>query len=166
MRRNFREWSVAAALLAVLVLLRILAPSFYQPQPLLSLSTREGPVLLVACGAALVILARQIDISIGSQFGVVGVLVGSIALLADMFLRWSWWGGGRRRFEHIRDAATMAHRHRRDFLLHAVFVDFEVFLRQVGDELSALVLDDDVHRDGIDLNAEGGRLRLRRRCGS
>ena len=56
MRRNFREWSVAAALLAVLVLLRILAPSFYQPQPLLSLSTREGPVLLVACGAALVIL--------------------------------------------------------------------------------------------------------------
>jgi rhamnose transport system permease protein len=79
MRRNFREWSVAAALLAVLVLLRILAPSFYQPQPLLSLSTREGPVLLVACGAALVILARQIDISIGSQFGVVGVLVGMLA---------------------------------------------------------------------------------------
>lgn len=25
----------------------------------------------------------------------VGVLVGSIALLADLFLRWTWWGGGR-----------------------------------------------------------------------
>jgi heat shock protein HtpX len=27
----------------------------------------------------------------------VGVLVGSIALLADLFLRWTWWGGGRMR---------------------------------------------------------------------
>lgn len=27
----------------------------------------------------------------------VGVLVGSIALLADIFLRWTWWGGGRHR---------------------------------------------------------------------
>jgi heat shock protein HtpX len=27
---------------------------------------------------------------------IVGVLVGSIALLADFFLRWTWWGGGRR----------------------------------------------------------------------
>ncbi len=26
----------------------------------------------------------------------VGVLVGSVALLADMFLRWTWWTGGRR----------------------------------------------------------------------
>ena len=28
---------------------------------------------------------------------IVGVLVGSIALLADFFLRWTWWGGGGRR---------------------------------------------------------------------
>lgn len=28
---------------------------------------------------------------------IVGVLVGSIALLADFFLRWTWWGGGRSR---------------------------------------------------------------------
>ena len=27
---------------------------------------------------------------------IVGVLVGSIALLSDFFLRWTWWGGGRR----------------------------------------------------------------------
>jgi len=53
MKENFREWSVAGVLLLVLVLLRIFAPGFYQPQPLLSLATREAPVLLVACGAAL-----------------------------------------------------------------------------------------------------------------
>jgi heat shock protein HtpX len=27
---------------------------------------------------------------------IVGVLVGSIALLSDFFLRWTWWGGGSR----------------------------------------------------------------------
>ncbi len=27
---------------------------------------------------------------------IVGVLVGSVALLSDFFLRWTWWGGGRR----------------------------------------------------------------------
>ena len=79
MKENFREWSVAGVLLLVLVLLRLFAPGFYQPQPLLSLATREAPVLLVACGAALVIISRQIDISIGSQFGAVGVLIGLLA---------------------------------------------------------------------------------------
>jgi rhamnose transport system permease protein len=79
MKKNFREWSVAGALLVVLAALAFVAPGFYQPQPLLSLATREAPVLLVACGAALVIVARQIDISLGSQFGVVGVCIGLLA---------------------------------------------------------------------------------------
>jgi heat shock protein HtpX len=35
----------------------------------------------------------------------VGVLVGSIALLADFFLRWTWWGGGGRRSSRDRDGA-------------------------------------------------------------
>ena len=36
----------------------------------------------------------------------VGVLVGSIALLADLFLRWTYWGGGRR---SSRDQIGRAH---------------------------------------------------------
>ena len=36
---------------------------------------------------------RNVDIRFGL---LVAVLVGSIALLADMFLRFTWWGGGRR----------------------------------------------------------------------
>ena len=51
----------------------------------------------------------------------------------------------RRRFEHVRDAAAMAHRHRRDFLLDAVFVDLELVFLQVGNETALVVLDDDVH---------------------
>ena len=79
MMRHFRELSVAAALLLVLVALAIVAPGFYQPQPLLSLATREAPTLVVACGMALVIICRQIDISVGSQFAVCSVAAGVLA---------------------------------------------------------------------------------------
>jgi rhamnose transport system permease protein len=79
MKRHFRELTVAAALGFVLVGLAVFAPAFFQPQPLLSLLTREAPTLLVACGMALVIIARQIDISVGSQFAVCGVCAGWLA---------------------------------------------------------------------------------------
>ena len=79
MKRHFRELSVAAALLMVLALLAVVAPAFFQPQPLLSLLTREAPALIVACGMALVIITRQIDISVGSQFAVCSVGAGLLA---------------------------------------------------------------------------------------
>jgi len=77
--RYFRELSVAAALLVVLLALAVFAPAFYQPQPLLSLLTREAPTLVVACGMAVVIISRQIDISVGSQFAVCSVCAGLLA---------------------------------------------------------------------------------------
>ncbi len=70
---------MAGVLLAILVALAVFAPAFYQPQPLLSLLTREAPTLLVACGMALAIIARQIDISVGSQFSVCSILAGTLA---------------------------------------------------------------------------------------
>ena len=57
----------------------LVAPAFFQPQPLLSLLTREAPTLVVACGMALVIICRQIDISVGSQFAVCCVCAGLLA---------------------------------------------------------------------------------------
>ena len=77
--RHFRELSVGAALMLVLILLALVAPGFYQPQPLLSLATREAPTLVIACGMALVIICRQIDISVGSQFAVCSVSAGLLA---------------------------------------------------------------------------------------
>lgn len=79
MKKHFRELSVGAALLLILALLAVFAPAFFQPQPLLSLATREAPTLVVACGMALVIISRQIDISVGSQFSVCGVCAGLLA---------------------------------------------------------------------------------------
>ncbi len=81
MIRHFRELSVAAVLAVGLLALAILAPGFYQTQPLLSLLTREAPTLVVACGMALVIICRQIDISVGSQFSICSVCAGLLASL-------------------------------------------------------------------------------------
>jgi rhamnose transport system permease protein len=69
-------FSVIVALGFLLLALAILAPSFYQPKPLLSLAAREAPVLIVTCGVALIIISRQIDISVGSQFAVSSVCSG------------------------------------------------------------------------------------------
>jgi rhamnose transport system permease protein len=79
MKKHFRELSVAGALAVVLLGLAIFAPAFFQPQPLLSLLTREAPTLVVACGMAFVIISRQIDISVGSQFAVCSVCAGLLA---------------------------------------------------------------------------------------
>ncbi len=79
MGRYFRELSVAGALAVLLLVLAVMAPAFFEPQPLLSRLTREAPTLIVACGMALVIISRQIDISVGSLYGVCGVCAGLLA---------------------------------------------------------------------------------------
>ena len=81
MKRYFLEVSVALALGAVLLALAVFAPAFYQPQPLLSLAAREAPTLVVACGMALVIICRHIDISLGAQFSVCSVCAGLLAAM-------------------------------------------------------------------------------------
>ena len=72
MKRHFREFSVLAALIVLLLLMAIFTPNFYEAQPLLSRMTAAAPRLVLACGVALVIICRQIDISIGSLFAVCG----------------------------------------------------------------------------------------------
>jgi rhamnose transport system permease protein len=86
MKKHFREISVAMTLGILLLFLAVAAPTFFQIQPLLSLLTREAPTLVVACGMALMIISRQIDISVGSQFSVCSVCAG---LLAAM--NWPLW---------------------------------------------------------------------------
>jgi rhamnose transport system permease protein len=79
MNRWFRELSVLGVLAFLLAYLAWRAPAFFQLQPLLSLLAREAPSLVVACGVAMVILVRQIDISVGSQFSVCSVCAGVLA---------------------------------------------------------------------------------------
>src|SRR5437016_2362865 len=79
MTRHTRGLSVAIALAVLLLVLAIAAPSFFEWQPLLSRLAREAPALVVACGLALVLICRQIDISVGSQFAVCSVSAGLLA---------------------------------------------------------------------------------------
>jgi rhamnose transport system permease protein len=79
MNRYFRELSVAAARGVLLLILALVAPAFFHRDQLLPLLAREAPKLVVAVGMTLVIICRQIDISVGSQFGVCSVVGGLLA---------------------------------------------------------------------------------------
>jgi rhamnose transport system permease protein len=79
--RYFRELTVAAALALLLVALAIFAPHFFALQPLLSRLTAQTPALVAAIGMTLIIISRQIDISIGSQFGMCAVIAGLLAAM-------------------------------------------------------------------------------------
>lgn len=79
MTRYSRELSVAAALALLLLALALFAPHFFAMQPLLSRLTAQTPALVAAIGMTLVIVCRQIDISIGSQFGMCAVIAAVLA---------------------------------------------------------------------------------------
>ncbi len=74
MQRYTRELSIGLAIIALLLLMAVLAPAFFRPEHLRDKLVANVPVLVVALGMTLVIVARQIDISVGSQFSVCGVL--------------------------------------------------------------------------------------------
>ena len=76
MSRHFREWSVAFALGVLLLALAFCAPGFFHRAQLLSTLLTAVPVLIAACGVTLVIICRQIDISIGSQFALCSIFLG------------------------------------------------------------------------------------------
>jgi rhamnose transport system permease protein len=77
--RYRRELSVAIAYAALLIVLLAARPGFYAPANLRDLIVTASPALVAAIGMTLVILTRQIDISIGSQFAICGVVLGLLA---------------------------------------------------------------------------------------
>jgi len=79
MRRYRRELSVAEAYAQLLFFLAVAAPGFFRPEPLRDLAVSSAPVLVAAVGMTMVILCRQIDISVGSQFSICGVVAGLLA---------------------------------------------------------------------------------------
>jgi ribose/xylose/arabinose/galactoside ABC-type transport system permease subunit len=70
---------VGLALLGVLAFLALRVPGFFGAANLRDLLVSNAPVLLAAVGMTLVVLARHIDISIGSQFAIGGVAAGLLA---------------------------------------------------------------------------------------
>jgi rhamnose transport system permease protein len=77
--RYKRELSAVLALLVLLAIVAIEAPSFFTASNLRDLALNNSPVLLISIGMTLVLLAGEIDISVGSQFAVVGICAGALA---------------------------------------------------------------------------------------
>lgn len=79
LNRYRREFSVLVAYLLLLLVMAKYAPSFFASQQILVLLVSISPMLIVAVGMTIVIIARQIDISVGSQFSLCGVIAGLLA---------------------------------------------------------------------------------------
>jgi rhamnose transport system permease protein len=79
MAKHQREWAVALLFLALLIVLRIAAPAFYTAANIRDILLSNAPVLICAIGSTLVILAGEVDISIGSQLAILSVLAGALA---------------------------------------------------------------------------------------
>ena len=77
--RYRREFSVAAAFGLVLLILAVFAPGYFRPDNLRIEAVKNAPVLVAAVGMTLVILCRQIDISIGSQVSIGAVVAGLLS---------------------------------------------------------------------------------------
>ena len=74
-----REISALLAYAALLLAVGVAAPSFYSAANLRDVAVQNAAVLLVSVGMTLVIVAGEIDISIGSQFALCSVAAGLLA---------------------------------------------------------------------------------------
>jgi D-xylose transport system permease protein len=76
---DLRLFGMVIALATILVLIELGdAKTFLQPINLINLAVQATPVAIIACGMVLIIVTRQIDLSVGSIVGVVSM---SIAIL-------------------------------------------------------------------------------------
>jgi D-xylose transport system permease protein len=73
---DLRLFGMVIALAAILIGVELAdAKNFLQPINLLNLAVQAAPVAIIACGMVLVIVTRQIDISVGSVVGVVSMTI-------------------------------------------------------------------------------------------
>lgn len=79
MKTHSRELTVGAALVLLMAALAVFAPNFFEGQPFVSRLASQMPALVAAIGVAMVIITRQIDISIGAQFSMCAVIAGTAA---------------------------------------------------------------------------------------
>jgi rhamnose transport system permease protein len=70
---------VAGVYALLLLVLALAAPTFHRADNWRDILVANAPVLLAATGMTMVVLTRHVDISIGSQFAIAGVLAGLMA---------------------------------------------------------------------------------------
>jgi D-xylose transport system permease protein len=79
--------SIMAGVLAVMALVfHVATGNFLTPENLYNIAQQTAVVGIVAAAVALIIVARQIDLSVGSVMGVVGVLIAFLMYTH----KWRW----------------------------------------------------------------------------
>jgi ribose/xylose/arabinose/galactoside ABC-type transport system permease subunit len=73
-----REYGLVVLMLLVGLVVSVVDPRFLEPQNLLDILVRSAPTAIVACGVMLVILTGEIDISVGSLFGLLAAILGVV----------------------------------------------------------------------------------------
>jgi ribose transport system permease protein len=75
-----RDYSVALAVVALVIVLSMLSPAFLTKANLLNVLDQSVTLGIVACGATLVIIAGGFDLSAGAVFAISGVIAAYAAL--------------------------------------------------------------------------------------
>ncbi len=82
LRHQFGQiWQVLAALALIYLVFFVLSPPFRSVDTLLSILAQASILAILACGTTVVLISGGLDLSVGSVFAVVGVVVG--ILLAE-----------------------------------------------------------------------------------
>ena len=74
-----RAMAIGAFWAVLLTVLAFRAPAFFALSNIRDIAITNAPVLIVALGMTVVIIAGEIDVSVGSQFAVASVIAGSLA---------------------------------------------------------------------------------------
>jgi ribose/xylose/arabinose/galactoside ABC-type transport system permease subunit len=72
----FQIWQVLAALVLIYAVFFVLSPPFRNIDTLLSIFSQAAILAVLACGTTVVLISGGLDLSVGSIFAVVGVVVG------------------------------------------------------------------------------------------
>ncbi|MCJ8338768.1 MAG: ABC transporter permease [Pseudomonadales bacterium] len=77
LRYQFMQiWQVLAALILIYAVFFVLSPAFRNIDTLLSIFSQAAILAILACGTTVVLISGGLDLSVGSIFAVVGVVVG------------------------------------------------------------------------------------------
>lgn len=75
---SLRETPVAVALIALVALTAVMNPRFITPQSVKDLMLNATILMILAAGQAIVLITRNVDLSVGSVLGLTGFLTGTL----------------------------------------------------------------------------------------
>ncbi|WP_402461560.1 multiple monosaccharide ABC transporter permease [Isoptericola aurantiacus] len=87
--RNMRQSGILIAFVAIVVLFAALHESFLSPTNLTNLILQYSYILILAIGMVMVIIAGQIDLSVGSVVALTGAVSAAVVIREGM----PWWAG-------------------------------------------------------------------------